>query len=58
MIANITTSSTFFFYDNVMQHFTCNKNPYLNSQYENSQTMTQKNTDKGVLRDLANIPKL
>ena len=59
MITNmITTSSTIFFYDNVMKHFTYIKNPYLNSQYENSQKMTQKNTYKGGLRDLPNMPKL
>ena len=41
-----------------MKHFTYIKNPYLNSQYENSQIMTQKNTYKGGLRDLPNMPKL
>ena len=30
-----------------MKHFTYIKNPYLNSQYGNSQIMTQKNTYKG-----------
>ena len=59
MITNmITTSSTNIFYDNVMKHFTYIKNPYLNSQYGNSQIMTQKNTYKGGLRDLPNMPKL
>ena len=34
MITNmITTSSTNIFYDNVMKHFTYNKNRYLNSSY-------------------------
>ena len=38
MITNmITTSSTNFFYDNVMKHFTYIKNSFLNSQYGNSQ---------------------
>ena len=59
MITNmITTSSTIFFYDNVMKHFTYIKNPYLNSLYGNSQIMTQKNTYKGGFRDLPNMPKL
>ena len=45
MITNmITTCSTIFFYDNVMKHFTCIKNPFLNSQYRNSQIMAQKDT--------------
>ena len=59
MITNmITTSSTNFFYDNVMKHFTYIKNPYLNSQYGNLQIMSHKNTYKGGLRDLPNMPKL
>ena len=45
MITNmITTSSTNLYYDNVMKHFNYIKNPNLNSQNENSQIMTQKNT--------------
>ena len=47
-----------FFYDNVIKHFIYIKNRYLNSQYENSQKMTQKNTYKGGFRDLPNMPKL
>ena len=59
MITNmITTNSTNFFYDNVMKHFIYIENPFLNSQYRNSQIMTQKNTYKGGLRDLPNMPKL
>ena len=59
MITNmITTSSTNFFYDSVMKHFTYIENPFLNSQYGNSQRMTQKNTYKGRLRDLPNMSKL
>ena len=59
MITNmITTSSTNFFCDNVIKHFTYIKNPFLNSQYGNSQIMTQKNTYKGGLRDLPNMSKL
>ena len=59
MITNmITTSSTNLFYDDVMKHFTYIENPFLNSQYGNSQRMTQKNTYKGGLRDLRNMPKL
>ena len=60
MITNMitTTSSTNFFYDNVMKHFIYIENPFLNSQYRNSQIMTQKNTCKGGLRDLPKMPKL
>ena len=59
MITNmITTSSTNFFYDSVMKHFTYIENPFLNSQYGNSQRMTQKNTYKGRLRDLPNMSEL
>ena len=47
-----------FFNDNIMKHFTYIKNPYLNWQYGNSQIMNQKNTYKGGLRDLPNMPKL
>ena len=59
MITNmITTSSTNLFYDNVVKHFNYIKNAFLNSQYGNWQIMTQKNTYKGGLRDLPNMPKL
>ena len=60
MITNmITTSSTnFFFYDNVMKHFTYITNSYLNSQDGNSQIMTQRNTYQGGLKDLPNMSKL
>ena len=60
MITNmITTSSTnFFFYDNVMKHFTYVTNSYLNSQDGNSQIMTQRNTYQGGLKDLPNMSKL
>ena len=59
MITNmITASSTNIFHDNFMKRFTYVKNRYLNSKYGNSQIMTQKNTYKGGMRDLANTPKL
>ena len=41
-----------------MKHFPHIQKPYLNSQYENSQIMTQKNKYKGGLRDLLNMSKL
>ena len=53
-----TTSSTIFFMITLWNISPKLKNPYLNSKYGNSLIMTQKNTCRGGLRDLPNMPKL
>ena len=60
MIINIITtiSTNFFFMITLSNISPISKKPYLNSQYGNSQVMTQKNTYEGGLRDLSNMPKL